>query len=99
MNKRFLTGMLALLATVAALSSRAETGTTIIGTQESPTVLNVVPWQNIELLPSEWDGKPSPTHSVLDDSLQPIDREVLRREIDYFNLLRHSTQEGATSAD
>lgn len=80
------------LGAAQVLPARAETGTTIIGTQEAPTVLNVVPWQNIELRPRAWDGTPSTAQSVLEDSLQPIDRDVLRREIDYFNLLHHSAE-------
>lgn len=82
----------ALLGIALATSVPAETGTTIIGTQEAPTVLNVVPWQNIELRPRAWDGTPSTAQSVLEESLQPIDRDVLRREIDYFNLLHHSAE-------
>jgi hypothetical protein len=74
----------------------AETGTTIIGTQESPTVLNVVPWQTIELRPSEWEGTSAQTRSVLDDSLQPIDRDVLQRETDYFTLLRQMAESAQT---
>lgn len=66
------------------------TGTTIIGTKEAPNVLNVVPWQGKELNADPWDIRPSPAQSVLEDSLQPIDRDVLRREIEYFNLIQGS---------
>lgn len=64
------------------------TGTTIIGTKEAPNVLNVVPWQGKELSADPWEIRPSPAKSVLEESLQPIDRDVLRREIEYFNLIR-----------
>ncbi|MCG8673040.1 MAG: hypothetical protein MI867_26835 [Pseudomonadales bacterium] len=66
------------------------TGTTIIGTKEAPNVLNVVPWQGRELNADPWDIRPSPAQSVLEESLQPIDRDVLRREIEYFNLIQGS---------
>lgn len=66
------------------------TGTTIIGTKEAPNVLNVVPWQGKELNADPWDIRPSPAQSVLEESLQPIDRDVLRREIEYFNLIQGS---------
>lgn len=64
------------------------TGTTIIGTKEAPNVLNVVPWQGKELSADPWEIRPSPAKSVLEESLQPIDRDVLRREIEYFNLIQ-----------
>ena len=66
------------------------TGTTIIGTKEAPNVLNVVPWQGKELSADPWEIRPSPAKSVLEESLQPIDRDVLRREIEYFNLIQQS---------
>ncbi len=68
--------------------SEEVTGTTIIGTKEAPNVLNVVPWQGKELSADAWDIPPSPAQSVLEDSLQPIDKDVLRREIEYFNLIQ-----------
>lgn len=64
------------------------TGTTIIGTKEAPNVLNVVPWQGKELSADPWEIRPSPAESVLEESLQPMDRDVLRREIEYFNLIQ-----------
>ena len=70
-------------------------GTTIIGTKEAPTVLNVVPWQNVELNLDAWNLRPSPARSVLEDSLKPIDKDVLRREVEYFNLLQDSASEVA----
>ncbi len=70
-------------------------GTTIIGTKEAPTVLNVVPWQNVELNLDAWNLRPSPARSVLEDSLKPIDKDVLRREVEYFNLLEDSASEVA----
>lgn len=88
-----LIGLLTLVQpAVAETTTAAEevTGTTIIGTKEAPNVLNVVPWQGKELNADPWDIRPSPAQSVLEDSLQPIDRDVLRREIEYFNLIQGS---------
>ncbi len=92
MNKKR-SALWVLLLTQAAFGLTAYAageGTTIIGTKESPTVLNVVPWQNVELNLDAWDIRPAAASSVLDDSLNPIDKEVLRREVDYFNLLQGS---------
>ena len=82
--------MLALLLMPWAAHGEEEevTGTTIIGTKEAPNVLNVVPWKGKELSADPWEIRPSAAESVLEESLQPIDRDVLRREIEYFNLLR-----------
>lgn len=53
--------------------------TKIIGNRELPKVLTIVPWK--KPLPGVLAGKP--LQSVLDEALAPIDREVLRRQIDY----------------
>lgn len=67
-----------------AETSRNETGTNIIGSQEAPTVLNVVPWKEREVRLERKD----PTTSLLDRVLEPLDQEVLLREIDYHERLR-----------
>ncbi len=67
-----------------------EEGTTIIGTKEAPNVLNVVPWQDDEFTGDPWKIQPEPTRSVLENSQKPLDKDVLRREIEYFNLLRNT---------
>lgn len=66
-------------------------GTNIIGTKEAPTVLNVVPWQSKELSTDPWKSIPTHESEVLQDSLKPVDRDELQRQVDYFNLLQHST--------
>jgi len=69
-------------------------GTTIIGTKEAPNVLNVVPWQDDEFTGDPWKIQPEPTRSVLENSQKPLDKDVLRREIEYFNLLRNTGPTG-----
>jgi hypothetical protein len=53
--------------------------TKIVGNRELPKVLYIVPWK--KPLPGNLAGKP--LQSVLDEALAPIDRDVLRRQIDY----------------
>ena len=65
-------------------------GTTIIGTKEAPNVLNVVPWQDDEFTGDPWKIQPESTRSVLESSQKSLDKDVLRREIEYFNLLRNT---------
>ena len=77
--KRLLT--LALCAAAAAQAQdRAEIDRTqIIGNRELPKVLIIVPWK--KPLPGELSGRP--VHSVLDEVLPPLDREVFRRQVAY----------------
>lgn len=88
---QFLSLAMSLLLAVVAQAEDVTEGTRIIGTEESPAVLNVVPWQDREL-----GGNPATGNrqfrSVLDDALKPVDRGELQREIDYFNLLQKNQQ-------
>jgi hypothetical protein len=80
MNKLLVSTGWLLLATTAAAQDRADIDTTkIIGNRELPKVLTFVPWK--KPLPGVLAGRP--LQSVLDESLAPIDRDVLRRRIDY----------------
>jgi len=58
-------------------------GTNVIGTQEAPTVLNVVPWKDKEVKLEKKD----PTSSLLNRVLEPLDQDVLRREVEYYRIL------------
>jgi len=55
--------------------------TAIRGNQELPKVLYVVPWK--EPGPAALAGRP--LNSLLDEVLAPVDREVFRRQMLYFN--------------
>ena len=83
------------LLTGAPTAFALDEGTTIIGTKEAPNVLNVVPWQTRELDKDPWNAKPSHTSDLLKDSLKPVDRDELHRQVDYFNLLQHSSSQPA----
>ena len=58
-------------------------GTAIIGNQELPKVLYIVPWKQSEL-PNMAD---LPLDSLIDDALAPVDREEFKRQLDYHNAL------------
>lgn len=58
-------------------------GTNIIGTEEAPKVLNVVPWKDKKVKLK----KPDPTSFLTKQVLQPLDREVLMREVQYYRML------------
>ena len=59
------------------------TGTNIIGSAEAPTVLNIVPWKDRDVRLERKD----PTTPLLDRVLEPLEPEVLQREIQYHQRL------------
>jgi len=65
--------------------------TQITGNSELPKVLYVVPWRSAEL--GDLVGKP--VNSLLDEVLEPVDRDVFRRQNRYFEALQ---SDGATPA-
>lgn len=58
-------------------------GTAVIGNQELPKVLYIVPWKKSELP----DLSEPPLESLIDEALKPIDRNVFRRQVDYYQAL------------
>ena len=58
-------------------------GTAIIGNQELPKVLYIVPWKQSELP----EITELPLESLIDDALAPVDREAFIRQLDYYNAL------------
>ena len=66
-------------------ADRLELGTTdITGNRELPKVLYIVPWKRSDL--SDLAGKPP--NSLLDEVLQPLDRDVFQRENRYYDALK-----------
>jgi len=62
-------------------SDRLELDTTrVTGSKELPKVLYIVPWKRADVgnLPGQ------PFNTLLDEALAPVDREVFRREVDYY---------------
>ncbi|HVL01497.1 MAG TPA: hypothetical protein VM553_16885 [Dongiaceae bacterium] len=82
---------LALLFLLPLSVQALEEGTTIIGTKEAPNVLNVVPWQSRELGVDPWNATPTHDSDLLNESLKPVDRDELQRQVEYFNLLQDSS--------
>lgn len=63
-------------------------GMSILGNQEAPTALVIVPWKTSEL-----GGSPG-ISLMLDDSRQPVDKDVFMRALRY-----HEISTGATRQD
>lgn len=57
-------------------------GMSIVGNDEAPKSLFIVPWKSSEIgFESDLTAR-----SMLDGSLKPLDKEVFSREIDYFDI-------------
>ena len=55
-------------------------GMSILGNQETPTSLVIVPWKSSEV------GRATGISPMLDDSRQPVDKEVFMRELQYYEI-------------
>jgi hypothetical protein len=66
--------------------------TQITGNRELPKVMVIVPWKRSDI--GDLAGRP--VNSLVDEALQPVDREVFRREIDYFDALAPDRARGET---
>lgn len=66
-------------------SDRLELDTTVVtGNRELPKVLYIVPWKKADLgdLPAQ------PFNTLLDEVLTPVDRDVFRREVTYYDAVQ-----------
>jgi len=59
-------------------------GTSIIGNKELPKVLYIVPWKSAPV----GDLVSRPVESLLDEALAPLDRDVFRRQVEYYEMLK-----------
>lgn len=77
---------LLLLASAALAEERAEAGEkelagmSIVGNDEAPKSLVIVPWKTSAL------GDVLDVSRVLGDGRQPVDRDVFLRELDYYQI-------------
>ena len=66
----------------AAKAADAKTlaGISILGNQEAPKSLVIVPWKGSEI------GDMPGLSRLLDDSVQPVDKDVFMRELSYYEI-------------
>ena len=67
-----------------AAASPPNNGISVIGNRELPQALVIVPWQPPK--PGEFDGKP--LQSLIDEVLGPIDKDVHKRKVSYYEQYR-----------
>lgn len=61
----------------------------VTGNRELPKVMSIVPWKKSQ--PGEIAGRPS--NSLLNEILTPVDREVFRRQLNYYAGIQKREQE------
>ncbi len=64
---------------------------TVTGNQELPKVMYIVPWKKSDI--GDLAGKPM--NSLLDEVLAPVDRDVFRREVKYYDAVKADAAPGA----
>lgn len=57
--------------------------TSITGNRELPKVMYIVPWKKADL--GDLSGRPA--RSLIDEILAPVDRDVFRREVNYYEAM------------
>jgi hypothetical protein len=61
-------------------------GMSVLGNQEAPTSLVIVPWKSSEV------GRATGISPMLDDSRQPVDKEVFMRELRFYEIRSEKKQ-------
>ncbi len=57
-------------------------GMSIVGNDEAPKSLYIVPWKSSEI------GLETTLNSMLNEKDTPVDREVFKRQLDFYNVSR-----------
>jgi hypothetical protein len=77
----------------AAADPKALSGMSVLGNQEAPKALVIVPWKSSEI------GEAAGVSTMLDDSKQPVDKDVFMRALDYYQIISETTRhDGALPA-
>ena len=72
--------------------AKALSGMSILGNQEAPKALVIVPWKSSEI------GDSLGISTMLDDSRQPVDRDVFMRELSYYEIRSTTTRHDGAPA-
>jgi hypothetical protein len=65
----------------AGEEAKVISGMSIVGNNEAPKSLFIVPWKS-----SEIGFETGLTSGILDDAMRPVDREVFMREIEFYEI-------------
>ena len=70
----------------------ANLGMSILGNQEAPKALVIVPWKSSQI------GASLGVSTLLDDSRQPIDKDVFMRALSYYEIRSETTRHDGAPA-
>jgi len=70
----------------------ANLGMSILGNQEAPKALVIVPWKSSQI------GASLGVSTLLDDSRQPVDRDVFMRALSYYEIRSEMTRHDGAPA-
>jgi hypothetical protein len=68
-------------------------GMSILGNQEAPKALVIVPWKSSEL------GNGPNVSTLLDDSRRPVDKEVFMRMLSYYEIRSETARPSSATTD
>jgi hypothetical protein len=85
-----LVGLLSAQTVLAEAKLKLEE-TEITGARELPKVLYIVPWKK-----TAPDSRPLPMRSLVEEVLSPIDMDVFRRQVRYFDMTQTPADEAPT---
>jgi hypothetical protein len=68
-------------------------GMSILGNQEAPKALVIVPWKSSEL------GNGPSVSTLLDDSRRPVDKEVFMRMLSYYEVRSEAARPSGATTD
>ena len=91
--KKTLASTLLILASLPVLAEETLDldGMSIIGNRELPKALFIVPWKD----PEAAQAPDRPVNSLINDTLQPVDPDVFRRTLQYFDVVHKTDSSNA----
>jgi len=97
-RNRFLAACFAMVLTMGAVAQESRQvdrleldSSSITGNQELPKVMYIVPWKEADM--GDLSGKPG--NSLVNEVLAPLDRDVFRRQVRYYEQLNPQVVEDA----
>ena len=80
-------------AKLASVPGSKALGMSILGNQEAPKALVIVPWKSSEL------GNGPSVSTLLDDSRRPVDKEVFLRMLSYYEIRSETARPSGATTD
>lgn len=76
-----------------ASNAKELSGMSIVGNDEAPKSLYIVPWKSSEI------GVETSLNMMLNEKDMPVDREVFKRQLDFYEVSRSKTSAAPLTAE